>query len=377
MGIKDLVRPCVVTIKPYKPGKPISELKRELNLKTVYKMASNENSLGPSPRAVAAIKKSLVEINRYPDGESFYLKKALAKKYKLKAENIIVGNGSDELIVLALRAFVNKGEEVIVADPTFLIYKLAAKLSDARIISVPLKAFRYDLASMKAKITSKTKLIFIANPDNPTGSYVNRIEVENFLKGLPENVIVFFDEAYFEYVSVKDYPDTMKYLRKGNIIVSRTFSKIYGLGGLRIGWAAASKEISGYLNQVREPFNANSLAQAAAEAALEDKKHIEKSKKVVREGMRYLTGEFKALKLFFVPSVTNFILFNAGRKSTAIYQQLLQKGIIVREMSGWGLKNFIRVTIGSMKENKLFMREFKKLLKKEGPLTFAGSRLIC
>ncbi len=362
MSIKKSVRPCVLNIKTYKPGKPIAELKRELRLKKVYKMASNENALGASPKAISAIKKSLSSINRYPDGESFCLKKALSKKYGIKPERIIVGNGSDEIIVLAIRAFINKGDEVIIAQPTFLIYKLAALLADAKVITVPLKAFRYDLPAMKEKITPRTKLIFIANPDNPTGSYVSREEVEIFLKGLPKNLIVFFDEAYFEYVEAKDYPDTTKYTNRENIIVARSFSKAYGLSGLRVGWATASKEIVGYLNQVREPFNVNRLAQIGAQAALADRKHIARSRQLVRRGRKFICDEFKALNLFFIPTVTNFILVNVDVDGQVVYQRLLRQGIIVREMSGWGLKNFIRVTIGTAKENRLFVDKFKKIL---------------
>ena len=288
MNLKKVVRKAVLKIKPYKPGKPIEEVKREYKLKKVYKMASNENPLGPSPRAVSAIKKSLESINLYPDGSCFNLKKALSVKYNLAMDNLVVGNGSDELIVLALHAFINPGDEVIIADPTFLVYKLAATLAEAKVISVPLKNFQYDLMAMKARITSRTKMIFIANPDNPTGSYVNNKQVAEFLKSLPEHVIVFFDEAYFEYAqTIKDYPDTVQYLKRGNIIISRTFSKIYGLGGMRIGWAAASKEIIGFLNQVREPFNVNSLAQVAAVAALNDRGHIAQSRKMVNEGKKF------------------------------------------------------------------------------------------
>ncbi|MBU1043832.1 MAG: histidinol-phosphate transaminase [Candidatus Omnitrophica bacterium] len=364
MNLKKVVREVVAGIKPYIPGKPIEEVKREYKLKEVYKMASNENPLGPSPRAVSAIKKALAGINLYPDGSCFYLKKALSAKYKLDMENLVIGNGSDELIVLALHAFINKGDEVIIADPTFLVYKLAATLIEAKVISVPLKDFQYDLVSMKAKITKKTKMIFIANPDNPTGSYVNNKQVAEFLKALPKHVIVFFDEAYFEYAqNIKDYPDTLKYLNQGNIIVSRTFSKIYGLGGLRVGWAAASKEIIGYLNQVREPFNVNTLAQVGAIAALNDKAHIAKSRKLVEKGLKFFTQEFKMLDLFFVPSAANFILVKVGANSKIIYEKLLSKGIIVREMSAWGLKGFIRITIGNSKENNLFITELKKTLK--------------
>jgi len=362
MSIKKLVRKPVLKVSPYKPGKPIDEVKREYNLKKVYKMASNENALGPSPKAVAAIKKGIQDINRYPDGNCFYLKNALAKKYKLRPDNIIVGNGSDELIVLALRAFVNSGDEVIIAEPTFLVYKIASTIAGAKIVAVPLNSLRYDLAAMKKKITSKTKIVFIANPDNPTGTYLSKREVESFLKGLPKHVIVFFDEAYYEYVDAKDYPDTMRYIKRGNIILSRSFSKAYGLGGLRVGWAAASGEITGFLNQVREPFNVNMPAQLGAVAALSDKTHIRKSQRLARKGKEFLYREFKKMKLFYVPSVANFVLLNVGSGSLDIYKKLLRNGIIVRDMTAWGLKNFIRVTVGTQKENRLFISCLKKIM---------------
>lgn len=366
MSLEKIVRKVVSETKPYVPGKPIEEVKREYKLKKVYKMASNENPLGPSPRAVAAIKESLNGLNLYPDGACFYLKKALSLKYKFSIDNIVIGNGSDELIVLALRAFINKGDEVIIANPTFLVYKLAADLTEAKVISVDLKDFQYDLPAMKTKITARTKMIFIANPDNPTGSYVNNKQVAEFLKALPKHVIVFFDEAYYEYAqTIKDYPDTLKYIDQGNIIVSRTFSKIYGLAGLRVGWAAASKEIIGYLNQVREPFNVNSLGQVGAIAALNDKTHIIKSRKLVNDGRKFFAEQFKSMNLFFVPSAANFILFKVGSNSEIIYKKLLSKGIVVREMSGWGLKGFIRITIGNSEENNLFITELKKILVKE------------
>lgn len=366
MGLEKIVRKVVSEIKPYVPGKPIEDVKREYKLKKVYKMASNENPLGPSPLAVSAVKEALSGLNLYPDGACFYLKKALSSNYKINIENIVIGNGSDELIVLALRAFINKGDEVIIANPTFLVYKLAAVLTEAKVISVDLKKFQYDLTAMKAKISARTKMIFIANPDNPTGSYVNNKQVTEFLKGLPKHVIVFFDEAYYEYAqTVKDYPDTLKLIGQGNIIVSRTFSKIYGLAGLRVGWAAANKEIIGYLNQVREPFNVNSLGQVGAIAALDDKTHIRKSRKLVDNGRKFFAEQFKTMNLFFVPSAANFILVKVGSNSEEVYKKLLSKGIIIREMSGWGLKDFIRITIGNSKENKLFITELKKILIKE------------
>ncbi len=364
MDIKKTARKAIFNIKPYKPGKPVEELKRQMNLKNVYKLASNENPLGPSPRAMAAMRKELPLMNRYPDGASFYLRQGLAKKYRLGRDNIIIGNGSDELIVLTLRAFVNRGDEVIIATPTFLVYKIASELCEAKVVSVPQKAFRYDLEAMRAKITSRTKVIFIANPDNPTGSYVTKDEVEKFLRGLPRNVVVFFDEAYYEYLDRRDYPQTLKYLGRNNIIVSRSFSKIYGLSGLRIGWAAAGKDIIRCLNQVREPFNVNRMAQAAALAAINDKRHVQRSSALVKKERTFLCSEFKRLGLFFVPSVTNFVLLNVGQNSEQLYLKLLKKGIIVREMTAWGLKNFIRVTIGTVKENRLFLKNLKKMLKK-------------
>ena len=359
MSMKKLIRPVVTQITPYTPGKPIEEVKRELGIKDVFKMASNENALGPSPRALAAMKRAIKDVHRYPDGSCFYLKRALARKYDLSPEQCIIGNGSDELIVLALRTFINPGDEVIIASPTFLVYRLAAILADAKVITVPLRAFRYDLVAMRERVGPKTKMVFIANPDNPTGTYVTREEVEWFIYSLPKHVIVFFDEAYCEYVRAKDYPDTLKYLGRGNSIVSRTFSKVYGLAGLRIGWAAATREVAGYLNQLREPFNVNLVAQKAAEAALGDRAHVLRTRAMNEAGLRYLSHGLREDGVFYVPSVTNFLLINVGPQSQQLYQRLMAKGVIVREMSGWGLKNFIRVTIGTMRENQCFLKQFR------------------
>ena len=266
-----LARKSILKIRPYQPGKPIEEVQRELGLKKVIKLASNENPLGPSPKAVLAIRRALFSLNRYPDGNSFYLKQKLAAKLKVKTENLIIGNGSDELIVLAIRAFVNEGDEVIIARPTFLVYEIASLAAGAKIVFVPLKNFKYDLAAMKKKVTPKTKIVFIANPDNPTGSYMNKKEVEVFLKGLPKSVIVYFDEAYAEVVREKDYPNTLRYLKAKNVIIARSFSKAYGLAGLRVGVSISRPEFIDYMNRVREPFNVNSLAQIGAAAALDDK----------------------------------------------------------------------------------------------------------
>jgi len=361
LEIKNLVRKNISNIKSYRPGKPIEELQRELGLKEVIKLASNENPLGPSPKAISAIRKNLLNLNRYPDSSCFYLKEKLSKKLKLSPENLIISNGSDEIITLILRAFLNEGQEVIIAKPTFLIYEIASKISGAKIKFIPLKNFKYDLEAMRDSIKKKTKIIFIANPDNPTGTYLNRREVDVFLKDMPSNVICYFDEAYYELVETKDFSDTIRYLDSKNIVISRSFSKSYGLAGIRCGYGIAKKEIIEYLDKVREPFNVNYLAQVAAIAALDDEKFLKKIREVIFEGKRFLYREFKRLGIDFIPTQANFILFKI-KDSQKIYSELLKKGIIVREMSQWGLKDFIRVTIGKKEENRRFIEALKKIM---------------
>ena len=356
-----LARKAILNIKPYKPGKPIEEVRRELGLKDVIKMASNENPLGPSPKALSAIKKYLNNINRYPEGGCFYLRQALSKRLKVKPEQIIFGNGSDELITLALRAFVNEGDEVVVAKPTFLIYEIASKIQGAKIKSVPTRYFKYDLKAMKDAVNKNTKLVFIANPDNPNGTYVAKYELEAFLKDLPSQVIVFIDEAYFDYVQERDYPSGLDYISK-NVIVTRSFSKSYGLAGLRIGYGVSKPEIIKCMDSVREPFNVNSMAQVGALAALKDKKFLSRTKKLTQDGKKFLYSEFGKLGLRYVPSVTNFVLFEVGNDADNICKALLKKGIIVRNMKAWELDTFIRVTVGKEKENKRFIKELKKAI---------------
>ncbi|MDO8603703.1 MAG: histidinol-phosphate transaminase [Candidatus Omnitrophota bacterium] len=355
-------RKAVLKAKPYQPGKPIEEVKRELGLKDVIKMASNENPLGPSPKAVEAIKKQAGNINRYPEGGCFYLRQAIARKFKIKPEQVIFGNGSDELIGIALRAFVEEGDEVIVANPTFLMYEVASIVHGASVKVVPMRYFKYDLKAMKEAVTKNTKIVFVANPDNPNGTYVSRHELEDFLKGLPREIIVFLDEAYFEFAEEQDYPNGLDYLGKNNIIVTRTFSKAYGLAGLRVGYGISNPEIIKYMEAVREPFNVNSLAQAGAVGALRDKDFLSKAKKIVREGKKFIYYELKMMGVRYVPSVTNFILIELGSKSGEVAERLLKKGVIVRNMKAWGLENFIRVTIGKESENKRFIKELKKIV---------------
>lgn len=352
----------ILKIKPYVPGKPIDEVRRQFRLKNVIKLASNENALGPSKKALAAIKATLDQINRYPDGDCFYLKRKLAKRLRLAPENLIFGCGSDELIVLTLRAFINKGDEVIIARPTFLIYEIASRIAGARIRYVPLRDLRYDLGAMKRAIGPKTKIIFIANPDNPTGTYVNKKELTSFMRGLPEDLIVYFDEAYYELVEKRDFQNGLKYLNSHNVIVARTFSKAYGLSGLRIGYGVSRPQIINYLNRVREPFNVNSLAQAAALAALDDQAHLVRTRRCLRQGKDYLYKNLKKINLSYVESVTNFILVKVGPGAYGIFQKLLRKGIIVRNMRAWGMDNFIRVTVGTMPENRRFIKALKEVI---------------
>ncbi len=357
-GISDIYK-----IKAYQPGKPIEEVKREFKLKNVIKLASNENPLGPSPKAVEAIREYASKINFYPDGGSYYLKKALGEKLGLKEENIILGNGSDEIISLITRIFLQKGDEAIMGDPSFLMYKIDAQLSRAKVASVPLKNFRLDLSEMSKAVGSKTKLIFISNPNNPTGTIIIKDEVEHFLRDIPPGILAVFDEAYYEYVEDTNYPQSIDLLdRNSNIIILRTFSKIYGLAGLRVGYGVGSPEIIELLNKARPPFNVNSLAQVAALASLEDEDQVNRSKILVREGKGFLYSNLRRLKIFFIPTQANFILIKVGKKAKDIEAKLLKKGIVVRRMGVYNLPHYIRVTIGTKPQNEEFIKNLQTIL---------------
>jgi len=358
-----LARKNVSKIMPYIAGKPIEETKRELGLEKVIKLASNENPLGPSPLAKAAIIKCVNQINRYPDSQSFYLREKLAASLGLNRECLVLGNGSDELIDVIIKAFVEPDEFILTAQTTFLEYEIIAQVFGRRIKKVPLKNFKYDLKAMAKCVTDKCKLIFIANPNNPTGTYVNKDEVREFLRGLPDSAVVVFDEAYDTFIDVKDYPDTLKYLKDKNVIILKTFSKGYGLAGLRIGYAIAKPEIAKYMQRVRQPFNINIMAQAAALAALDDKNFLNHSRKVVLEGKKFLYREISRLGLKYVPSAANFILVDLAGDGLKVFKALLKSGVIVRDMDQYGLKNFIRVTVGTESENKLFIKALSKIIK--------------
>lgn len=363
--MKNLVRPNILNVKNYVPGKPIEEVQRELGLKSVIKLASNENCFGPSPKAVAAIRKNLKNINRYPETSSFYLRKKLASMLGVDERCIVFGNGSDEVICIAIRAFVKEGDEIIIAKPTFLVYEIAAQVANAKVKLVPMaRDFRYNLREMKRAISANTKMVFIANPDNPTGTYVTKKELDEFFEGLPNGIIVFLDEAYFEFAhkSFKDYPNGLDYLKRPNVIVARSFSKVYGLAGLRIGYGVSSAESAGYMERVREPFNINSLAQVGAAAALSDKAFLKKTLSYIEQEREYLYAAFRKLGIEYVRSATNFIIIDVKTDCKAVFNALLREGVIVRDMSAWGLNTFIRVTLGTRKENVRFVKALRKVL---------------
>ena len=358
----------VSRIKPYIPGKPVKELERELGITECIKLASNENPVGPSPKAVAALKAYLEnsgELCRYPDGSAYYLKNALSQKLssssgaKVGAEEIILGNGSNELLDIAARTFVGPGDEAVMAAPSFVVYSMGVQSSGGVARETALKDYTHDLSAMADAITPKTKLVFIANPNNPTGTINKRTEFDAFMKRVPDGVLVVMDEAYFEYVRDPEYPDALKYFAEGrDILILRTFSKAYGLASLRIGYGMAKREILEEMNKVREPFNTNALAQEAALAALGDEAHLRHSIEVNEEGKKFLYREFDALGLKYVPTEANFIYMPLGRDSKALFETMLRKGVIVRPA---GPKE-IRVTVGLPEENRRFIEALKKSL---------------
>lgn len=359
---KGLIPDHIRSIRPYPPGKPIEELERELGIKGSIKLASNENPLGPSPKALEAIERALKGIHRYPDGGGYYLKKRLAELYDLEMDSIILGNGSNEIIELVVRTFLKSGEAILTGYPTFLVYELVVKAAGGRTILVPLKEMTYDLEAMAKRLDEGVRIVFIANPNNPTGTIVKRDELEAFLDHLPEDTILVLDEAYHEYVMDPDYPDGLRYLKKGKrVLVLRTFSKIYGLAGLRIGYGMGDRELIDGMNRVRQPFNVNSLAQIGALAAIDDREHIGRSVENNRRGLEFLYREVGALGLPYIPTQTNFFLIKVG-DGDGVYRALLKKGVIVRSMGSYGLGEYIRVTVGLPEENERFIEALREII---------------
>lgn len=359
-----IYRQALNKVKEYIPGKPIEEVKRQLRLRQVYKLASNENPYPPTYLRKIMLE-ALNQVNRYPQGDCFYLRKILGKKLGVDSKQIIFGNGSDDIIMMVLRTFVEEGDQIIIGYPTFLMYEVQAQVQGAQIIKVPLVNYQYNLDEMAAKVTEKTKIIFLANPNNPTGTYVNHNQVKDFLKKVPETVLVYFDEAYLDFAP-SDFPDTKKFLLdKPNVIFTRTFSKAHGLAGLRIGYAVAREEVIKLVEKVRDPFNVNSFAQAAAQAALENKSFLKKVVSFVSQEKQYLYRELKKIGLNYVKSATNFVMVDFQKSAVPVYQYLLNKGIVIRELSGWGFPNYFRVTVGLHKENKKFIQYLKEFLRRK------------
>ena len=361
--IKRQARPQIFNLKPYTPGKPVDEVKRELGIEDIIKMASNENPLGPSPLAVQAVKESLDSIHVYPDGNCFYLKQRLADFLGVQTNQLLLGNGSDELLKLLVETFINPEDEVIFASPTFSEYEFTATIMGAKCKAVPLLNFKHDLPAMLAAIGEQSKIIYLCNPNNPTGTIMTRAEMDGFMARVPKDVLVVFDEAYFEYVESPDFVQGVDYLSEyPNVIVSRTFSKIYGLAGLRIGYMLAHPEIVDAVKRITEPFNVNHLAQVGARAALDDHQHLRASRKINAEGKVYLYRQLEEMGLKYVPSEANFIFFDTGKDCQMVFRELLSRGVIVRTGIFW-LSTYIRVTIGNPKQNERFIKTLQEILK--------------
>ena len=352
----------VKTLQPYQPGKPITEVERELGLDSVIKLASNENPLGPSGKAVAAMQQALSSLSLYPDGGGFYLKQAIADKFNLNPEQITLGNGSNDVLDLIGLSFVSDQDSVVYSQHSFVVYSILTKIANAEAIEVPALDYGHDLDAMLAAIKPNTKAVFIANPNNPTGTWLSRAKVEHFLANVPEQVLVVMDEAYCEYIDEPTYPNSFNYLNQyPNLIVTRTFSKAYGLAGLRVGYAVSSPEVAEVINRVRPPFNVNSLSLVAAQAVLDDEDYLARGFRVNKLGLAQVSQGLDDLGLSYIPSLANFICFDSGRNGKQVFDALLQKGVIVRPM-GPGMESFIRVSIGLEDENKVFLEALAQVL---------------
>lgn len=357
----------VQKLQPYQPGKPISELAREfgLNEADIIKLASNENPLGPSPKALAAIEKALPELTLYPDGAGFELKAALSQKLGVSQEQITLGNGSSDLIDFAVRTFASLGDNIVVSQHAFAIYEIIAQICGVDCIKVPAKNYGHDLDAMARAINAHTKVVFITNPNNPTGTWLDQEQMLAFLRQVPPHVIVFLDEAYWEFVQSASYANGLELLKEfPNLIVARTFSKAYGLAALRVGYGISSAQIANLLNRVRPPFNVNSLAMTAATAALNDSAYVQRSIDTNTEGLKQLEQGFDALNIEYIPSVANFIAFKipAPHQASAVFGQLLAKGIIVRPVAGYEMPQHLRVSVGTFAQNSAFLIALKAVL---------------
>lgn len=364
MNIGELAPGHIRSIAPYQPGKPISELARELNLDeaSIIKLASNENPLGVSPRAQEAIRATLGELARYPDGNGFELKQALARRYGVATEAIVLGNGSNDVLDLAARAFLTPGDEAVYSQHAFAVYPLAVQACGARGVQVPARRYAHDLEAMASAVTAKTRIVFVANPNNPTGTFAPGEALERFIAALPGHVLAVLDEAYNEYLPEEVRFDSLAWLgRYPNLVITRTFSKVYGLAGLRVGYAFAAPVVADLMNRVREPFNVNSVALAAAAAALDDTEFVRRSHEVNRRGMAQITAGLEALGLDYIPSYGNFVTFKV-EAAGQVFQRLLALGVIVRPVAGYGMPEHLRVTIGLESENVRFLESLRQAI---------------
>ena len=372
MNYSELAPPYIRAIAPYQPGKPIAELERELDISGIVKLASNENPLGASPLAVAAMHAAMSDIARYPDGSGFDLKKALSERYQIERACIVLGNGSNDLLELAARAFLAPGDKVVYADHAFAVYALATQAAGATGISVPAtEGFGHDLSAMlQAVVQHKVKMVFIANPNNPTGTFLGAAELLDFLRSVPPQVLVVLDEAYNEYLPQNLRYDSVSWLRDfPNLIISRTFSKAYGLAGLRVGYALAGELVADMLNRVRQPFNVNSVAQAAAVAALQDESFVRRTCELNQAGMEQITQGLTRLGLEYIPSYGNFVCCritnpaqSGGKGAGPMYRRLLELGVIVRPIANYGMPDYLRVSIGLESENEKFLSALAQAL---------------
>jgi histidinol-phosphate aminotransferase len=360
---ESLANDHILGIAPYEPGKPIEELERELGLTDVIKLASNENPLPPSDRVLKAIAEALPHLNRYPDGSGFYLRQALGRRHGLTADHMILGNGSNDLIELIVRAFLRAGEEAVIPHPSFVVYPMIVQACGGIRVVVTLKEHRLDLEAMARAITPMTKLVFIANPNNPTGTIVTADEVEQFMARVPDRAIVVFDEAYVEFAQASDFPDSLGYLKQNRkVVVLRTFSKAASLAGLRVGYAVAAPDCVALLNRIRQPFNVNSIAQVAALAALQEDSHALECLRMIEAGRHFLYDEFASMGIKYTPSRANFILVDVGRSGTDVFNWLLKEGVIVRPMTSFGMESYLRVTVGTPEENRRLVKALRKVL---------------
>jgi histidinol-phosphate aminotransferase len=355
----------IASLTPYVPGKPIEEVEREYGIANAAKLASNENALGPSPRGLAAAREACAKVHLYPDGSAFYLRRALAARLGVALEEVAVGNGSNELLELLVRTFLAEGDEALTSAHTFIVYRLAAQAHGRVCVEAPMRDHRYDLGAIHERLSRRTKLVFLANPDNPNGTYFTERELLPLLEAVPREVLVVLDEAYVEFVAARDFPDGLRLRRRfPNVVTCRTFSKIYGLAGLRLGYLVASPEVVGYLDRVRAPFNTNLVAQAAGVAALADDEHVARSRALVESERPFVERGLRALGATVWPSQTNFVLAEfPGRPGKELFEALLRRGVVVRPMGGYGFPHAQRITFGLRSENEKLLAALGEILR--------------